>query len=132
MLWLTAALFYGVFLWVNANRNSPDNYTNRFNDPRYCCVYHVQAQAYCYIRTDCIPEPQPSDLTTNGLTLLQWAYNLILIVLLGLDVGIVFLIVKPTYDELELEEIKNASVGEALLEQAPPPRRTRTYKGRPK
>lgn len=137
MLWLAAALFYGVFGWANANSSNPDNYTNRFNDPRYCCVYHVPAQAFCYIHVDCIPEPQASDLITNGVMLFQWAYNLILLVLLGLDLGIIFTILKPTFDELAVEEIERAKANPSplelqLLDDAQPSRRTRTrqYRGR--
>lgn len=135
MLFLAAALFYGVFGWVNANSSNPDNFTNRFNDPRYCCVYHESAQAYCYIRVDCIPEPQASDLVTNGVMLFQWSYNLILLILLGLDIGIVFTILKPSFDALDLEEMQNAlanptALETQLLEQPQRRTRVRQYRAR--
>lgn len=129
LLWVSASLFYGAFMWYNANSSSPDNFTNRFNDPLYCCVYHTIAQAFCFIRTDCIPQTLASELRTNGAMLFQWSYNLILVVLLAFDIGLVFMILKPSFDELA-HEIEATAATEALLEAPISRRAPRTYKGR--
>lgn len=133
MLWYCASLFYGAFLWSKVNQNSPDNYANPFNDARYCCVYHVVAQAYCFNTVDCVPEPQPSDLGTNGATLFQWSYNLLLVVFLGLDLAMFFTIVKPTFDEAEIKEMQDNGeepLLEVVSEIPMSQRRLKAYRGR--
>lgn len=131
LMWFAAGLFYNSFLWSKANQNTPDNYLNPFNSPAFCCVYHVSAQAYCFNRVDCAPNPQPSDLVTNGAALFMWSYLLILLVFLGLDLGMVFTILKPSYDMAEITEM-GETPEEALLEnEIPMPKtRVRAYRAR--
>lgn len=97
-IWYTVLLVIGAVQWANANKTDVDNYDNPANDDRWCCVYFNLPGAPCVNTAPCVPGVGAGDLTVDHVFLMQFWYNVVLMLAVVVDYVYVWFVLKRAVD----------------------------------
>lgn len=84
-IWFSVQLVWTSVDWSKANQTGADNFSNPFNDDRWCCIYFALPGAPCVNTAACVPGVGAGDLKPNGVALFRFWFNVLLMIITVVD-----------------------------------------------